>query len=109
MLGRSRGAPNSQEVTMKLRQGQVWKKGEEFIRLVRLERLQVEYKSTTDLAAKKGTHHQTGKKEFCRLLKSAILLAPVETPKSSPPSPQSTTDSPANGAALGGKRSQPKS
>ena len=74
-------APAAQAETMKLRQGQVWKHGEEYIRLVRLERLHVEYKSTTSFTAKKGTHHQVGKKEFCRLLKGATLLAPAETPK----------------------------
>ena len=71
---------------MKLRQGQIWKHGAEYIRLVRLERLQVEYKSTTDLAAKKGTHHQVSKKEFCRLIKKAVLLAPAESPNA-PPTP----------------------
>ena len=64
---------------MKLRQGQVWKHGEEYIRIVRLERLQVEYKSTINPAAKKGTHHKVSNKEFCRLLKNATLLTPAET------------------------------
>ena len=64
---------------MKLRQGQVWKHGEEYIRIVRLERLQVEYKSTTDLAARKGTHHNATKKEFCRLIKGATLMAAATT------------------------------
>ena len=40
---------------MKLCQGQVWKQGGEFIRIVRLERLEVEYKSMTSLAGKAGT------------------------------------------------------
>ena len=59
---------------MKLQQGQVWKRGEEYLRIVRLERLEVEYKSLTDLASRDGTHHRTSKKEFCRLLKTATLL-----------------------------------
>ena len=92
-------APGAQTKTMKLRQGQVWKHGAEYIRLVRLERLQVEYKSTTDLAAKKGTHHQASKKEFCRLLKKATLLAPAETPESLTPSPESAKATPAKGIA----------
>ena len=70
---------------MKLRQGQVWKHGEETIRIVRLERLQVEYKSTTDLSSRKGTHHKATKKEFCRLLKNATLQSPIEIPRVSPP------------------------
>ena len=62
---------------MKLCQGQVWKHGKEFIRIVRLERLEVEYKTLPSLASKAGTKHLTSKKDFCRLLKQARLLAPV--------------------------------
>ncbi len=69
-------------MTIKLRQGQIWQQGEECLRIVRLERLEVEYKSTIALAAKKGTHHRVSKKEFCRLLKKAALLPPAETPPS---------------------------
>ena len=61
---------------MKLCQGQVWKKDKEYIRIVRLERLEVEYKSMPNLGNKEGTLHQTSKKDFCRLLKSAHLLPP---------------------------------
>jgi hypothetical protein len=60
---------------MKLCQGQVWKQGKEFIRIVRLERLEVEYKSQLSLVNKTGTLHVTSKKDFCRLLKGAKLLA----------------------------------
>ena len=63
-------------LTMKLCQGQVWKQGAEYIRIVRLERLEVEYKSMTSLAGKGGTKIVTSKKDFCRLLKQARLLAP---------------------------------
>ncbi len=66
-------------ITIKLRQGQIWQSGEEFFRIVRLERLEVEYKSTITPAAKKGTHHKVSKKEFCRLLKKAALLPPAES------------------------------
>jgi len=76
---------------MKLRQGQVWKHDEEYIRIVRLERLQVEYKSTTSSAAKKGTHHKASKKEFCRLLKKATLVGPAETPGASTPADKSAS------------------
>jgi len=44
---------------------------------VRLERLEVEYKSLASLASKEGTRHVTSKKDFCRLLKQARLLAPA--------------------------------
>jgi hypothetical protein len=64
---------------MKLSQGQVWKQGKQYIRIVRLERLEVEYKSLASLASKEGTKHVTSKKDFCRLLKQARLLAPAKT------------------------------
>lgn len=48
------------------------------MRIVRLERLEVEYKSTTSLNAKKGTHHTVSKKEFCRLIRQAELLGPAK-------------------------------
>ena len=63
---------------MKLRQGQTWKLGEQFIRIARLERLSVEYKIMTDLISKQGEHQKTTKKEFCRLIKDAVLLTPQE-------------------------------
>ncbi|HXI70093.1 MAG TPA: hypothetical protein VNN22_07015 [Verrucomicrobiae bacterium] len=70
---------------MKLRQGQIWKSGKEYIRIVKLERLAVEYKSMVSLTTREGTLHQTSKKDFCRLLKQARLLSagkapPVTTP-----------------------------
>jgi hypothetical protein len=64
---------------MKLCQGQVWKKGGEYIRIVRLERLEVEYKSMTSLAGRAGTKIVTSKKDFCRLLKGAHQLQPAKT------------------------------
>ncbi len=67
---------NAYALRMKLYQGQVWKQGKEYIRIVRLERLEVEYKSLASLASKVGTMHLTSKKDFCRLLKQAHLLAP---------------------------------
>ena len=59
---------------MKLCQGQVWKNDKEYIRIVRLERHEVEYKSLSSLNTKEGTKHVTSKKDFCRLLKQARLL-----------------------------------
>ena len=70
---------------MKLCQGQVWKQGGEYIRIVRLERLEVEYKSMTSLAGKAGTKIVTSKKDFCRLLKSAHQLQPAKTPEAPAP------------------------
>jgi hypothetical protein len=59
---------------MKLRQGQVWKQGQDYSRIVRLERLQVEYKMLKSLASNDGAMLVTSKKDFCRLLKQARLL-----------------------------------
>jgi len=59
---------------MKLAQNQVWKKGDEYLRIVQLERLEVKYKAVTNLLTGIGTHHHVSKKEFCRLIKGAVLL-----------------------------------
>lgn len=72
---------------IKLQQGQVWKQGDAFLRIVRLARLEVEYKSMTDLVTREGTHHHVTKKEFCRLLKGAALLPPAKIPTAASPLP----------------------
>jgi hypothetical protein len=59
---------------MKLQQGQVWKCGAEYVRIVQLERLEVGYKSANDLKFTDGKHQHTSKKDFCRLLKGATLV-----------------------------------
>lgn len=64
---------------MKLQQDQIWKHAGGYIRIVRLERLKVQFKAMKDVTSKDGTHHQVSKKEFCRLLKGAILLTPGPT------------------------------
>lgn len=61
---------------LKLQQGQVWKNGNEFIRIVRLERLEVGYKTFRSFKTGAGRHQVTSKKDFCRLLKSCTLMAP---------------------------------
>lgn len=62
---------------MKLQQGQLWKKNDEYIRIVQWARLAIEYKVFTDLESGEGTLHQLGKKEFCRLIKGAQLVEPT--------------------------------
>jgi hypothetical protein len=59
---------------MKLQQGQIWKCGEEYVRIVHLERLEVGYKTLKSLKSSEGTHQRTTKKAFYRMLKGAILL-----------------------------------
>lgn len=78
---------------MKLSQGQLWKHGREYIRIVRLERLEVEYKSMAGLASKEGAKFVTSKKDFCRLLKNARLLTPAKT-ADSPETQMSETTTP---------------
>jgi len=63
-------------MALKLRQGQIWKHGDGFIRIVRLERLEVGYKTFKSFKTAAGTHHETSKKDFCRLLKGCTLLEP---------------------------------
>ena len=75
-------------VKMKLQQGQTWKRDQQFIRITRLERLAVEYKVINDLVTKQGGHHKATKKEFCCLIKKAVLLSAKESlaAEISPPS-----------------------
>lgn len=61
---------------MKLQQGQVWQQGDQFLRIVHLERLEVEYKAVPRLHTREGIHHHVSKKDFCRLIKGAVLVAP---------------------------------
>ncbi len=69
---------------MKLCQGQVWKKDGQYLRIVKLERLAVEYKAMISLTTKEGTAQTTSKKDFCRLLKGAHLLSPEKKPLTGP-------------------------
>ncbi len=73
---------------LKLQQGQVWQLGDTFLRIVKLERLAVEYKSTTGPALKGGQSHQVTKKEFCRLIKTAVLQPAAPTPGPRPARPE---------------------
>ncbi len=66
---------------LRLQQGQVWKQGDRYLRITRLERLAVEYKTTTSPVPKGGALHQATKKEFCRLLKGAVLQPATPSPQ----------------------------
>lgn len=65
-------------MALKLQQGQVWKHGNEFIRIVQLSRLEVAYKIVSNLKTGAGEHRFTSKKDFCRLLKECTLLPPKQ-------------------------------
>jgi hypothetical protein len=64
---------------MKLRQSQVWKLDHEYLLVVQVERLAVAYKVVKDLTTREGVHRHLSKKEFCRLLKGAVLMSPPAT------------------------------
>ena len=63
---------------MKLAQGQIWKQGDDYLRIVKWARMSIEYKLMKDPLTKIGTLHQVTKKEFCRLIKGAELLNPAK-------------------------------
>lgn len=64
---------------MKLEQGQIWKQGDHYLRIVEWERMYIEYKIMKDPVSKEGTFHQVTKKEFCRMLKGAVLMKPEKS------------------------------
>lgn len=63
---------------MKLQQNQIWQQGDLYLRIVHWERMFIVYKEMKDLSTRQGTEHQVSKKEFCRLIKGAVLLTPEE-------------------------------
>jgi len=69
---------------MKLRQGQLWKKDYDYLRIVHWERLAIEYKLMHGSPGRKGSLHRVSKKEFCRLLKGAELLPEESAPEVEP-------------------------
>jgi len=69
---------------MRLFQDQVYQKGDRFIRIVRLDRYEVEYKDTTGSVKGEGTQQVLVKKEFCRLLKGMALVVPEKKVEDAP-------------------------
>ncbi|OYW77510.1 MAG: hypothetical protein B7Z37_03920 [Verrucomicrobia bacterium 12-59-8] len=65
---------------MKLEQGQIWRQGGDYYRIVEWARMSIEYKVMKDPVSKEGTLHKVTKKEFCRILKGAVLLKPEDLP-----------------------------
>ncbi len=62
-------------MSLKLIQGQLWKcTNGDLLRIVRWERMAIEYKKIENLESKEGSVHQVTKKEFCRLIKGGELL-----------------------------------
>ena len=65
---------------MRIYQDEIYQKGVNFIRIVRLDRYEVEFKSTTGDPKGEGSLAVLSKKEFCRLLKGMTLVPPVKKP-----------------------------
>jgi hypothetical protein len=63
---------------MRLFQDQIYQKGDRFIRIVRLDRYEVEFKTTQGDPKGEGTQQVFQKKEFCRLLKGMTLVVPLK-------------------------------
>jgi len=61
---------------MKLQQGQIWQKGNNYYRITEWSRMIIQYKHTQRLDRKEGEVVEVSKKEFCRLLKGATLVEP---------------------------------
>ena len=63
---------------MRLYQDEIYQKGEKYIRIVRLDRYEVEFKTMEGNPKGEGSVATLPKKEFCRLLKGMTLLPPVK-------------------------------
>jgi hypothetical protein len=60
---------------MKLQQGQLWKKGDDYFRIVEWSREAIVYKAMKDsLGEGAGNQVEATKKEFCRLIKGGDLV-----------------------------------
>lgn len=69
---------------MKLEQGQVYRVGAEYLRIVKWARLSIEYKRFTDWETREGEVETVSKKEFCRLIRHGELFPQSEQPKPFP-------------------------
>jgi hypothetical protein len=63
---------------MRIYQDEIYQKGEKYIRIMRLDRYEVEFKTTSGNPKGEGPVTVLPKKEFCRLLKGMTLVPPVK-------------------------------
>ena len=63
---------------MRIFQDEIYQKGAKYIRIVRLDRYEVEFKTMETNPKGEGAVAVLPKKEFCRLLKGMTLMAPVK-------------------------------
>ena len=61
---------------MKLQQGQIWQKGNNYYRITEWSRMIIQYKHTHYPNLKEGEVIEISKKEFCRLIKGGSLIDP---------------------------------
>ena len=61
---------------MKLHQGQIWLKGNNYYRITEWSRMIIQYKHSHNLNLKEGDVVEVSKKEFCRLIKGGTLVDP---------------------------------
>lgn len=66
---------------MKLEQGQVYRVGADYLRIVKWARLSIEYKRFMDWETKEGEVATVSKKEFCRLIRHGELLSASDQPQ----------------------------
>lgn len=63
-------------MSIRLQQDQVWQQGDTFYKIVHWERLFIVYRQLRDPKDRQGPERQVSKKDFCRLIKGAQLVAP---------------------------------
>lgn len=61
---------------MRLKQGQIWMKGTESYRITEWARMTIQYKYAKDHDCEESEVIEVSKKEFCRLIKGAVLQDP---------------------------------
>ena len=69
---------------MRIFQDEIYQKAETYIRIVRLDRYEVEYKTTTGDPKGDAASEVMPKKEFCRLLKGMVLITPARKEQGEP-------------------------
>ena len=63
---------------MRIYQDEIYQKGAKYLRIVRLDRYEVEFKTMEANPKGEGAVAVLPKKEFCRLLKGMTLMEPVK-------------------------------
>ena len=78
MLGRA--VTSGLNSAVRLKQGQVWKLGDQYFRIIEWARLSIQYKVGPAPMTRGGRTFQVTKKEFCNLIRGATLVVPESLP-----------------------------